>query len=163
MTLGEVLSLVGLVVTAGGFAVTISQLVKTANAAQATERAIVAANKRMLLNHVLVLVPQLKVVEGDLDAAIADEKPLDAIRALVAFSHSASQVAALLESDPESDHAVLVETLRTVADQSSQAKAALVSGSMKSMKVSLKVLAGDVSAISARCSGLTAYYQSKAA
>jgi hypothetical protein len=63
-----------------GFWLAIVQLRKTRTAAEATTSAVEAANARMLYNHLLVLLPQLRSLEGDLDAAIAADDRTGAIK-----------------------------------------------------------------------------------
>jgi hypothetical protein len=69
---GDWISVAALIVSVIGFTFTIWQLVRTANAAEATKRAIERTEKRMALNHLLVLLPQFRLIENDLDPAAAD-------------------------------------------------------------------------------------------
>lgn len=170
MTLSDTLAVWGLAVgvvsvllTVVGFVLAITQLRRTASAAEATTAAIKAANRRMLLNHILVLVPQLKTVEADLDIAIASNDFAGATRSLIAFGHAASQIAALLESESESSNVTFIAELRQAASDASIAKGALVSGNLRTLKTKLGPLAVTVSEVAVKCSGLTAQYQSKAA
>ncbi|MEV8253697.1 hypothetical protein AB0O95_06980 [Rhodoglobus sp. NPDC076762] len=163
MSLSDVISIVGLLVTVTGFYLAIKQLRNTASAAEATTTAIVAANRRMLLNHLLVLVPQLVTIEADIDEAIAIDNKPGAIRALVAFSHAAVQIASLLETEGESDYSSLISEMREAASKSTAAKSALVSGSKKPLVALLKIVAVDVASISSKCAGLTTVYQIKVA
>ena len=163
MTLGDILGIIGLVITILGFYLAIKQLQKTATATEATRDAIVAANKRMLLNHLLVLAPQLVVIEADMDAAVAIGNEDGAIRSLVAFSHAAVQISALLEAQSEDNHSALVAELRSAATNSTAAKSAIVSGSPKPLKLLLKNVLGEVASTSAKCSALTTIYQIKVA
>jgi len=163
MKFGDVLSIIGLLVTVAGFILAIQQLKKTASAAEATRDAIVSANKRMLLNHLLVIAPQLVVIEADMDAAVGIGNEDAAIRALVAFSHAAVQISALLESQSENNHSALVAELREAASHSTAAKAALVSGTPKPLKALLKNVLVEVASASLKCSALTTVYQIKVA
>lgn len=158
---GLVIGVLGLLATGIGFWIAIFQLRKTATAAQATTRAIELANGRMLLNHLLVLLPQMKNLEADLDAAIAAPDKIAAIRALVAFSHTANQVAALLETEVAQSE--LVAQLRASARAASLAKSDLVSGSKKSLPALLHEIVAEISDVAAKCAGLSTTYQTKVA
>lgn len=160
-------SSIGLIVTVVGFWLAIVQLRKTASAAKATTSAIETANKRMLYNHLLVIMPQLRSLEGDIDASVASGDKGAAVRALVAFSHAAKQIASLLETEPSTDgeleHAELIGVLRATARAVSTVKGELVSGSKKSLSTLLQGISGDISDIASRCAGLTTTYQTKVA
>lgn len=158
----DILSLIGLIVTVCGFAITIWQLVRTANASVATKKAIVIANQRMLLNHLLVLLPQLSNLEADLDTAIlADDRP-SATRALVQFSHAANQVAALLEANDLESEVDLVGELRKSAQNASTNKSVIVGGVTRPLTSVLKTVSSEIGAVAAKCSGLAVKYQLKA-
>jgi hypothetical protein len=110
----------------------------------------------------LVLLPGMKSLEADLDAAMAaPADKLAAIRSLVAFSHTANQVAALLES--EASQAELVGQLRATARAASVAKSELVSGSKKSLSTLLRDVVAEISDVSSKCAGLSTTYQAKVA
>lgn len=175
MTLSDTLAIWGLVVSGAGLPVTvvgfwlaIAQLRKTTNAAIATKNAVESANKRMLYNHLLVLLPQLRNLEADLDGAISIADRVGAIKALVAFSHAANQIASLLETEPETSlgeqtNVELVGELRSTARAASVAKAEIVSGSKKTLTAILHSVSGEISDLSARCAGLSTTYQTKVA
>jgi hypothetical protein len=159
----DLIGLAGLGISIVGFSLTVWQLLRTANAAIATKEAIVAANKRMLLNHLLVLLPQLKTLEADLDTAIAAKNSEAAIRALIGYSHAANQVASLLDSQEDSMDAELVKELRASAVNASANKAVLVIGTTRQLSSVLKTVASEISAVSAKCAGLSTKYQVKVA
>lgn len=159
--MSDVLGVAGLAVSIIGFGVTAWQLIRTANATVATKDAIVQANKRMLLNHLLVLLPQLKTLESDLDSAIASGSQDAAIRALNGFSHAANQVASLLESQDEQSDTNLIAELRGCATNASASKSTLVGGISKPMATVLRTVSQQVSDVSAKCAGLTTKYQVK--
>ena len=174
MTLSDVLAIwglgitsLGLLITVIGFWLAIVQLRKTATASTATTLAVQTANQRMLYNHLLVLMPQLRTLEGDVDAAVVGGDREAAVRALVAFSHAANQVAALLETEPVetrlSDHVELVADLRLAARAVSAAKGELVSGSKKTLGNLLHGVSTQISDVTARCAGLSTTYQTKVA
>lgn len=159
MTSSDTIGVIGLLVSVVGFGVTVWQLIRTANATIATKTAIVAANKRMLLNHLLVLLPQLKSLEADLDSAIATDSNSGAIRALIEFSHAANQVASLLESQEENSEADLAGELRKSAKNASAHKSILVLGITKPLTTVLRTVASEISEVSAKCAGLSTKYQ----
>jgi len=125
MKVGDWLSLAGLIVSVVGFGIAIWQLTRTANASIATKRAIERTEKRMALNHLLVLLPQFRLLENDLDhAAQEDDRPL-ARRTLVAYAQFASEVAAILQGQDNVDQSLITE-LRSTARDASRAKGALI-------------------------------------
>lgn len=163
MSLGDGLSLAGLLVSVVGFGLTIWQLVRTANAAEATRAAIIGANKRMLLNHLLVLLPQMRSLESDLDLAIAANDLPSAVRALNGFSHAANQIASLLDTEADAAEDGLRMELRAAAASASLNKSVLVRGTVRPLRTVLKTCSAQISDVSAQCAGLTTKYQVKAA
>jgi len=163
LQLSDWLGVAGLIVSAVGFALTIWQLIRTANASIATKNAIIEANKRMVLNHLLVLLPQLTSIEADLDAAIASDDRDGAVRLLVKFSHAANQIAALLENRESREDVDFVDELRTVAKSASASKGALVSGTSKPLRIVLKTLDAEIGSVTAKCAGMVTKYQTKVA
>ncbi|MDO9441788.1 MAG: hypothetical protein Q7T73_12940 [Beijerinckiaceae bacterium] len=161
MTGGDAINLVGLILTVIGFGVTIWQLVRGANAAIATKEAIEGANKRMILNHMLVLLPQLKSIEADLDSALYANDKQAAIKVLVDYSYTAKQIASLLEA--EDVDAKLVTSLKMSAANASASKAAIVTGATGSLKVILKTVSAEVAGVAGDCAALASQYQRKVA
>lgn len=161
MSLSDALGIWGLVVSVIGFGLTVWQLVRTANAAIATKAAIIQVNRRMLMNHLLVLLPQIRTLEADLDAAIAADDHLAAIRALNSFSHTASQIASLLDADKDPNDAALISDLRSSASTASANKSLLVSGVKRPLTTVLRTVSAQIGDISSRCAGLTTKYQVK--
>ena len=125
MKVGDWIGVAGLAVSVIGFVIAIWQLIRTARATEATRRAIERTEKRMAINHLLVLLPQFRLIENDLDSAAQDDDRGLARRSLVAYAHFAAEVAAILQNQEKVDQA-LVTDLRVSATQASQAKAALI-------------------------------------
>lgn len=124
--LSNVLGIVGLAITAIGFSITIWQLIRTANASEASVEAIKRTERRMALNHLLVLLPQFQTIENDLDHAIDVNDRRWAMRALVNCKNVSSEVAAMLEGQDSVDQEI-IRTLRVLSRDASSAKSALVS------------------------------------
>lgn len=125
MKAGDWLSLAGLIVSVVGFAIAIWQLFRTANASIATRKAVERTEKRMALNHLLVLLPQFRLLENDLDfAAQEDDRPL-ARRSLISYAHFATEVAAILQGQDNVDQSLITE-LRNSARDASRAKGTLI-------------------------------------
>jgi hypothetical protein len=159
---GEWIALAELVVAIVGFGLAIWQLRRSADASVATKEAIERTARRMSLNHLLVLLPQLRSIEGDLDAAAAtDDRPL-AIRSLVSYSHTANAVASLLAGDGDLSDPALIVRLRDSAKSASVAKAALVTGSRQAVKVVVKTALEQIGDVSSYAAGLSAQFQMKA-
>ena len=156
------IGVLGLAVSVVGFGLTIWQLIRTANASVATRVAIEATARRMSLNHLLVLLPQLRVIEGDLDAAMADEDRKLAIRTLVAYTHTANQVASLLEGEGAAVDTELITRLRDSATEAGRAKSALVTSARGSVKTTAKQAAERIGQVASHAAGLVAQFQVKA-
>lgn len=143
MTWGETVGVAGLVVTVVGFAITIWQLVRTARASEATQQAVERTERRMALNHLLVLLPQLRLIETDLDTAAQENDRKLAMRALVAYSHMASEIAGLLRGQDSVDDA-LVQRLEQSARAASLAKADLIDNANRMAKSATKEFRGEL-------------------
>lgn len=131
MSLGEQLGVAGLIVgslgllvTFGGFWIAILQLRRTANAAEATAAGIERTERRMALNHLLVVVPQIRLLELDLDRAVEENDRMAAVRALGSYSHVAAEVAGLMADQGVMNEGVL-EKLQVSALAATEAKARL--------------------------------------
>jgi len=150
-----------LVATLLGFAVTIWQLVRTANAAKASTKALNDATRRLNSNYLLVVLPQIRLLESDLDAAMAEDDKKLAVRTLVSYSHAANQLASLLDGNEESEIPALIPKLKSSAVTASAAKAALVTGTNKPVRNVTKAAAEQIGEISSPLAGLIAQYQVK--
>ncbi|MCO7275065.1 hypothetical protein [Cellulosimicrobium cellulans] len=163
MSLGDAIGFAGLAVSVVGFWVAIVQLRRTAKATAATAAALKSALHRMNVNHLLVLLPQLRIIENDLDQAAHDDDRRLAQRTLISYAHTASQVASLLESSEEPVDSELVGKLRTSARLASASKATLVSTSRSTVKTATKDVSSEIGEIAGLAAGLIAQYQSKVA
>jgi hypothetical protein len=161
LLLGDWLAIVGLVLTLVGFGVTIGQLVRTTRASIAARQALEVATLRLNKNHLLVLLPQIRIIEGDLDAASADEDKKSAIRSLIAFRHTASQAASLMENDPNPKEIELIELLLEGSIVAAKTKARLATGSDKPVSEVIRNASSKITLISGHASGLVASYQAK--
>ena len=159
MKAGDWIGLAGLVVSVVGFVIAIWQLIRTANATEATRRAVERTEKRMAINHLLVLLPQFRLIENDLDAAAQEDDRGLARRSLVAYAHFAAEVAAILQNREKVDQ-TLVTDLRVSATQASQAKAALIdSSSAKNTKQLTRDIREKLSGLSVHIGALVMDYQ----
>jgi hypothetical protein len=159
MTAGDWIGLAGLVVSVVGFVIAIWQLVRTANATEATRRAVERTEQRMAVNHLLILLPQFRLIENDLDAAAQEDDRGLARRSLIAYSHFAAEVATILQGQNGTDQ-TLVTDLRTSATQASQAKATLIDApNGKSTKALTKDVRERISGLSVHIGTLVANYQ----
>lgn len=163
VTLGDALSLAGLLVSVLGFTLAIIQLRRTAKATEETAAKIRQTLDRMNVNHLLVLLPQLRLIENDLDQAAEDDDRRLAQRTLISFSHTASQVASLLEGSDSGTDPALVQRLKSSARLASSTKASLVSSTRSTVRIATKEAASEISEISGLAAGMIAQYQSKVA
>lgn len=161
MQTGDVIGILGLVVSVIGFGLTVWQLFRTATAARQTKTAVENAASRMVTNHMLTMLPQLKAAETELDTAIIGGDSKSAIRALIEYSYAAKQIASLLASDGDPAYAQLVNRLKESADSASGTKAALVTGVPKPLREVAAAIAGEISVIASDCVALAATYQAK--
>jgi hypothetical protein len=122
------IGLAGLVVSVVGFGVAIWQLIRTANASVATRNAVERTEKRMALNHLLVLLPQFRLLENDLDYAAQEDDRSLARRSLVSYAHFAAEVATILGGQ-SGVNSTLILDLKASASEASLAKASLIDAS----------------------------------
>jgi hypothetical protein len=162
LSFSDWLGILGLFTTVVGFGLTIWQLIRTANASVATKAAIEATARRMSLNHLLVLIPQLRVIEGDLDAAMAEDDRKLAIRTLVNYSHTANQVASLLEGEDGEVDGELIDRLRGSAAEAGKAKSVLVTSTRGTVKTVAKAASEGIGEVAGHAAGLVAQFQVKA-
>lgn len=159
MTLGDVLSICGLVVGVIGFGFTIHQLRRTATATEASNELLVNVGARMKANHLLVLLPQLHLLSDELDEAVLTDDKKAVTRALVSYSRAASQIASMLDTSSESPE--LVDMLRESAKAAGTAKGVIVGGTNKSLAVVVKSVTEAMSTVSNNASELISSYQAK--
>jgi hypothetical protein len=166
MSFGDWLGIIGLVVSVAGFWIAIVQLRRTADATEATAVATKATAEkieqtldRMNVNHILVLLPQMRLAESDLDHATENDDRRLAQRALISYAHLANQLASLVEKVDGSD-ASTVSRLKDSARAASAAKSALVTG-RAGVRTATKDVAAEISDLAGMSAGLIAKYQSK--
>ena len=116
-TRGDWLGLAGIVVSALGFVFAWSQLHRTANAAEATRDALIAANRVQLL----MLLPQFRLIEMELDFAVGEEKRELATRALANYAHLAHEVSAVVAAFTLANEDLVMQ-LRTSASLATRTK-----------------------------------------
>ncbi|MBQ1051676.1 hypothetical protein KBX50_24815 [Micromonospora sp. C51] len=129
--------MLGLLIGVVGFTLTIWQLRRTARAAEATQKAVERTENRMALNHLLVLLPQFRVLESELDFAVADEDRKMAMRVLASYAQIASQVAGLLDGRDGVD-SVLVERLGRASRDASLTKARIINEPARNVRLITK-------------------------
>lgn len=124
MHLGDWIGVAGLFVSIVGFGVAIWQLVKTANASIATLDATRETERRIKDNHLLVLLPQFRALETELDHAV-DKKDKELTRRMLkSYADYATGLAENLKGQDQVDE-TLIGKLDTFARQASLAKAAV--------------------------------------
>lgn len=161
LVLADWLGIAALGVSVVGFGVTIFQLVRTKNATVAATDALQLAATRMSVNHLLVLLPQFRLFETELDSAMTINDKTAAARTLLSYSQAANQVASLMENISYPVDDTFLVSLRESAQEASLAKAAIVSGTTKAVRLTAKLAAEKINAVSMTAAGLTASYQSK--
>ncbi len=95
----EWLNVVGFVITIVGFAFAFWQILKTRSAAEAAGQAAVITQRQLASNQLLILIPQLRWLSGELDAAIEADDAQLARRHLDSWRWQASHVHGLLIDD----------------------------------------------------------------
>lgn len=159
MNLSDGLGVAGLAVSVVGFSLAIWQLKRTANAASATRKAIERTEKRMALNHLLVIIPQFRILENDLDRAAEDNDRSLARNALVSYAHFASEVATILESQVPPDH-TLISDLRGSSREASLVKASMIDApDLENTRELTKGIREQMSGLSLHIGSLATRYQ----
>lgn len=133
MAFSDWLTLIGLMVTVAGFTIAIWQIRRTANASKAAADALMRSQRQIEVNYLLVLLPQFRIVESDLDAAVTGDDRRLAMRALRNYSTIAAEVSALLVHQSAADPSLL-QALKESAMLASQTKAELVNNASKKTK-----------------------------
>lgn len=131
-TRGDLLSAFGLVVSVVGFGFAAAQLVRTARATEATAQGVRAASRSQLM----LLLPQFKLLELDLDHALDHDNRAQAVRVLTSCAHLANEVAGLVERDPVAFPGVeinAIEELRQVASAAAAAKSTIYESPQKKL------------------------------
>lgn len=157
LTLADWLAVAGLAVAIAGFGVTIWQLVRTARASEATANAIQRTERQMAASYLLVLLPQFRIIEGDLDAAAVEDDRKLAMRALRTYADVASEVRTLLEGQAQVDRALL-RKLEETSRAATLTKADLVDNPGKATKTITKQFRTDLSGVTTYVGGLTAMF-----
>jgi hypothetical protein len=152
------LDLLELALTVIGFGLAIWQLLRTARATEATRDAVRRTEKRMAKNHLLVLLPQFRILEHDLDAAAEDNDRKLAIRTLVAYNQIAGEVAGLLDGQDDIDQD-LAKWLHNAATSASRAKADMINNPKKQAKTATRVFRQELAVLSTQIVGLASRYQ----
>ncbi|MFD4958439.1 hypothetical protein [Microbacterium sp. NPDC058389] len=103
-TRGDVFGLLQVVVAILGFGLAIWQLVRTANATVASNRAL---QRRLLYNDLLVMLPDVHSLEDAVDKAARSKSRDEVSVALVTYSRRVASMVGALKSDPAlKDHKV---------------------------------------------------------
>lgn len=161
MAYGDVVGTLSLLVTIIGFWIAIAQLGRTTTATNAVKASIDESSKRMRVNHLLVLLPQFRSWETDLDAAEDDDDRKAARRALVGYSHAAYQVAGLLVADKHVD-SNFIQTITESANMASTAKGKLASGVEGTVRDITADASTAIAQVTSKCSALVTTYQTQA-
>lgn len=145
MTLGDglgvaglVVGVLGLIVAVLGFKLTIQQLKRTATATEATVDAMKTASRQMNANYLLVLLPQLRALESEIDSATHDNDINSAMNSLRSYRSVSTQVSTLLKLTGDPVHTQLIDLIDITAEAAAQAKASLASGKTKSVRVAVQ-------------------------
>lgn len=152
------LAIVGVLITVAGFTITIWQILRTARASEATRKAVQSTEARMALNHILVVIPQLRILEQDLDRAIEDGDRLAAMRALGSYSYVVSEVSGLLGEQDVMD-AETVERLKSSAVAAGQAKSRLLDSANTMPKSATREFRQDLAEVATALNALVGRYR----
>lgn len=161
MTLSDWLSLAGLVATVVGLYFAIGQIREAKRSADRARDAVEAAERRMALNHLLVVLPQVRILERDLDRAIEDGDRLAAMRALGTYSHVASEVSGLLREQGIVGHET-IERLRQSAIAAGEAKRRLLDSANLLPKSATREFRAGLSEIATSLNALLGQYRLQA-
>jgi hypothetical protein len=117
------LNVAGFVATIVGFVFALLQISKTRSAAEAAGRSAAVTQKQLASNQLLILIPQLRWLSGELDAAIEADDAQLARRHLDSWRWQASHVHGLLIDD----HSIQRRLLRGLQESVSLAFGAITS------------------------------------
>lgn len=151
----DVVAIVSLVVTIGGFAVAITQIRRGIRASEAAERAATTTADRIAANQLLGLVPQLQLLESELGACTQSNDHDGATRILLKWRHVSSQARGILLRG-STDQAGVLEQLQRAAALTTTAKESLidrtkpVSESTKRVSRAISQAVDEISALGGR-------------
>ncbi len=138
MTAADIATFASLGVALVGFGITIKQVRTTLSATRATRKAVEDTERRITHNHLLVILPQFRLLEADLDTAVGAENRELAIRTLVTYRHLAGEAASLLQLDEAQRHSEIVAELRVTMEMAGSTKNGLVNSGKVSIKSGTK-------------------------
>ncbi len=145
------LAIASFVVTTIGFVIAIWQIRRGVRASEASARAIKATANRLAANQLLLLVPQLELLDYELDIAVRASDREGAERALVRWRYLSSKVRGVLLG-LGSDSA-MIERLQRSASLATLAKGVLRDNS-KPLQTSTKRVSFAISEV---CNEITAF------
>jgi hypothetical protein len=146
------------VLTVAGFGIAIWQLVRTARASEATKIAVERTERRMALNHLLVLLPQFRILEHDLDAAADGNDRNLAMRTLVSFNYLSSEIAGLLTNQDGIDPNLSTQ-LQSIGRVASLAKADMINNPSKQAKTATKDFRKQLADVTAHVGALIGQFR----
>lgn len=156
------LSLGQLVFTILGFGLAIWQLARAATAVEASQDLLKTLRVRLLGNDLLVMLPELHVLEDALDAALKGGDRLVIEKALVTYARTAGQIAGFLESEESTAEEAIIPLLKKCVSLATKAKADLAEGVPTDLRDTTRAAVARIAKVSAEVSPLVARLQRKA-
>jgi hypothetical protein len=129
----------GAILSVIGVAVALWQLRKTARAATAAKEATERTERRLALNQILIIVPQLLTIEQDLEAAANDGDVKAVIRYLYRWRGMANELRGLLGDEVAGDYRDLRSLLQKSSALASRAKSNLFRDPKSPLEVTRQV------------------------
>lgn len=120
-----VIGVLGILLTIVGFWIAIVQIRKTRTAAEAARDAAAHGTNRIRYNQLIILVPQLQNLEGEMDAVVRQNDLFAAERVLVRWRQVATQTSGILR-EMGAEHEELTQQIEKCCGAARAAKAKLV-------------------------------------
>lgn len=151
------LGIASLAVALAGFPLAIWQIRKSVKASEAARTAVEATSSRHVSNQLLILVPELLLIDRDLGEAIENNERSDVLRLLVQWRHRASQVRGILIGVDRITPNVISQlansaALATMAKQSLQNSSTSIVKATKRASAAISSACNEISAISGELS-----------
>lgn len=152
--LSNVLAAAQVILVLLGFGVSISQLIRTANATVASKALLEKVRSRLVGNDLLVALPELQKLEDDLFEHLKAPDPVGMERTFRIYARATGRVVSLLKMDATTEADPLVALLASAASAVQTAKGELAEGTTRDLSDVVRVAMKRIGAVSMAASGL---------
>jgi len=148
----DVVELVGAAIGVAGFVFALIQIRRTVRASEAATSALTTARVSLTRNQTLLLIPQFRMIDQDLDLAIKTNNKDLLVRSLVHYAHLARETAQLLRARPMDDHTSI--DLEKSALAATSMKVRMVSSDVKDLRAESRSVRTTVAHMTTRLTTL---------